>query len=120
MGHGRGRKKTKPIPLLRISDCGLGIGDGAAREHLPAACYRWPAWAGCTNKPNFGESDLEDKCCADKELQCIGRGENPRKTKPIVRLRTADCGLRIRRGCGLPPRACAGRLCKQTQFQEEF
>jgi hypothetical protein len=38
---------------FRIADCGLRIGDGAAREHLPAACYRWPAWAGCTNKPNF-------------------------------------------------------------------
>ena len=24
MGHGRGCEKTKPIPLLRISDCGLG------------------------------------------------------------------------------------------------
>jgi hypothetical protein len=37
------------------------------------------------NKPNFGKSHFEDKCCADKDLQCIGRGENPRKTKPISR-----------------------------------
>jgi hypothetical protein len=55
-----------------------------------------------------------------------------RKTNPILRLRVADhviasearqSGLRIGNGpvagcrpCGLSPRACAGRLYKQTQF----
>jgi hypothetical protein len=25
-------------------------------------------WASAPNEPNFGESDLDDKCCVDKEL----------------------------------------------------
>jgi hypothetical protein len=42
------------------------------------------------------------------------------KTKPISRLRIADCGLGTDlprdAPCGLLPRACAGQLYKQTQL----
>ncbi len=35
------------------------------------------------NKPNLGKSHLEGKCCSDKDLPCVGRGDSPHKTKPI-------------------------------------
>jgi hypothetical protein len=108
--------------------------DARATEHLAAS----PGLRGddiatdrtsTPNKPNFGESDLEDKCCADKELRRIACGKSLGKTKPILRLRIADCGLcktkpnlgrmghlgdgapgRPTRvpptSCGLPPPAC--------------
>ncbi len=37
------------------------------------------------NKPNSAESDLEDKCRADKELRRIACGKGLGKTKPISR-----------------------------------
>ena len=55
-------------------------GQGSATWHATPA-----RGASTPNKPNFGKSNFEDKCCADKDLQCIEHGENPRKTKPISR-----------------------------------
>jgi hypothetical protein len=45
------------------------------------------------------------------------------KTNPTSRLRIADCGLKTDpprdASHGLPPRACAGQTCKQTQLAVE-
>ena len=92
MEHGRGCEKQ--------SQFGQGSGiSNLARDPSP--------WASAPNKPNLGKSHFEDKCCADKDLQCIGRGENPRKTKPISRSgaprRCLYYGLRIADSEGLRP-----------------
>jgi hypothetical protein len=61
------------------------------------------------NKPNSGESDLDDKCCADKELRRIARGKSLGKTKPISHVRT-DKGARAagEAGCTNEPNLPAG------------
>ncbi len=112
MRHGRGREKTKPIPLLRI-------GDRAAPGRLPAPCCRWSAWpivqtnpicgsrpgrpwyswagrlcygtpcgvttnrAPASNKLNLGHSKVRCKCLAEKELWRIRPVRGNGKTKPI-------------------------------------
>ena len=100
-----------------------------------------PARAVCTNKPNFRQSNRKGKCCVGKELWLSGPAKSTGKTKPIARSgaprRCLDCGfperhratgVRLRRSCRIadcglgtnrPPRACAGRLYKQTQFPPE-
>jgi hypothetical protein len=40
------------------------------------------------NEPNSSGNDLEGKCCTDKGLQRMGRGESPDKAKPISGSRT--------------------------------
>ena len=37
------------------------------------------------NKPNLPRGDFKDKCCSEKELRRIRRGNGPGKTKPIPR-----------------------------------
>jgi hypothetical protein len=51
----------------------LRIGDGAASGRLPAPCCRWPAWAGCTNKPNLpAGAEIES-------LTLVGRPDTMRR-----------------------------------------
>ncbi len=69
--------------------------------------------ASAPNKPNFGASDLEDKCRVNKELRPIGCTSGPRKTKPI-RPGGRVSGVRVQRAT--PGARSPGRLYKQTQF----
>jgi len=69
--------------------------------------------ASAPNKPNFGASDLEDKCRVNKELRPIGCTSGPRKTKPI-RPGGRVSGVRVQRPT--PGARSPGRLYKQTQF----
>jgi hypothetical protein len=91
---------------------------GRSRPCYGTPCGVTPNRTSAPNKPNLGKSHFKGKRCADKDLQCIGRGESPHKTKPIPLLRIADGGWsRIGSPArALLPRACMGRLYKQTQF----
>jgi hypothetical protein len=109
IGRGESPHKTNPISRSgaprRCLYCGLRIGDGAASGRLPAPCCRWPAWAGCTNKPNFGH-------CADPEIG--GPRGQLCETNPIW-------ARAIWRTSAVPTRSCdelhAGRASvKQSQF----
>jgi hypothetical protein len=92
----------------------LAAAQGQMRETNPnsGSARRDGAWAtrdegaNAQNKPNPGEAGWDTG--------------QMRKTNPISRLRTADCGFRTARRrdalCRLPPRVWTGRLYKQTQF----
>jgi hypothetical protein len=75
--HGRDARATERLaasPRLR--------GDDIATNRVSAP-----------NKPNFGPGKMKGKCCANRELRQVGCENGPGKTKPISRLRIADCGL---------------------------
>jgi hypothetical protein len=99
------RRQTNPICAEAISRVNY------SRAGCP--CYGTPCAVptdrtSAPNKPNLGKSHFEDKCCAEKDLQCIGREGSPHKTKPIARggapRRCLYCGLQIGDG------AASGRL----------
>ena len=89
MGHGRGRGKTNPIstsralaPVVLMGACAHATERLAASPRLRGDDIATDR-ASAPNKPNFGASDLEDKCRVNKELRPIGCTSGPRKTKPI-------------------------------------
>jgi hypothetical protein len=99
----RHMRQTNPTLRLRIAD--LGLWDRPAASGLLTA--------SAPNKPNFGPGKMKGKCCANEELQQVGCGSGPGKTKPI-RPRGGY------RGSGFsgprPGVRTSGQLYKQTQF----
>jgi hypothetical protein len=107
-----GKRPRKNKANFPIADCGLGISDWGLGER-PAASGLLKATA--PNKPNFGTGRRKGKCCVDNELRRMGHGRGREKTKPILRFRIADCGLRIGgQTCRLRP--AQGDCAKQTKF----
>jgi hypothetical protein len=101
-----------------------GRADHAKQSQFGAGAQEWARVAGrprrgaiVRNKANFRQSDGRDKCLAEKELWYIVHATGFGKTKPILRLRIADFGLRIQEACAPAPRlARAGCTNKGCNF----
>ncbi len=88
-------------------------------EKVGAECGQLRRRVNRAKQTQFGPTGMRANCMATERLGTIGGKMGPDKTKPILRLRIADFGLRIQgslpagRPYGPPGQ---DRLCRQTQL----